>query len=218
MKIIVVFIFVFCNLFCSGQQQFALYFDTSKAVLSASELVRFKNWIGVNKESKILAINGYTDEDGTNDYNDSLSKKRVDFIYATVKNSIAIRDDFQSRSFGENFKQSKNKAENRKVIVFFIEKKDLALENEILGLQQSTNQPSVKTPRVFASKYEMINTSDGSVLKIDLNQAFMSAVDRSKPGEKLVIDNLNFVINTFIVTNSSRPKLFEILTDRKSVV
>ena len=195
--------------FC--QEQFNIFFDSNKFEVSKSELSKIQAWIKVNSDAKIVAINGFTDEDGTNRFNDSLAKKRVQSVLNIVKNKIKIRDDFKSRSFGENFAQSKIKFENRKVTVFFILKKDLFRENEILKIQTIENKPIVKTPKIFPGKVSFENP-DGSVLEFQLDNQFMKTIDEAKVGEKLKLDNLNFEINTFIITNKSRPKLFELLT------
>jgi len=69
----------------------------------------------LNKEVKIVAIHGFTDEDGSNGFNDTLANKRVNSIFNLVKDKVKIREDFKTRSFGENFNQSKNKAETGKL-------------------------------------------------------------------------------------------------------
>ena len=201
--------------FTFGQGQVAIYFDTNKAVISKIEKERLQNWILLNKASKIIAINGYTDDDGSNNFNDSLAKKRVDFIYNFVKNEVAIRNDFTSRSFGENFNQSINKAENRKVLIYYILKKDLIREDEILGIKSNDVKVTTKKSRFFSDKIEIENL-DGSITKMDLNPLFMKAIDEAKPGEKLKLENLNFVVNTFIVTKNSRPQMFELLAVLRS--
>lgn len=201
--------------FTFGQGQVAIYFDTNKAVISKIEKERLQNWILLNKASKIIAINGYTDDDGSNNFNDSLAKKRVDFIYNFVKNEVAIRNDFKSRSFGENFNQSINKAENRKVLIYYILKKDLIREDEILGIKSNDVKVTTKKSRFFSDKIEIENL-DGSITKMDLNPLFMKAIDEAKPGEKLKLENLNFVVNTFIVTKNSRPQMFELLAVLRS--
>ena len=211
MKSIFLYLYFLTTLFCFSQQQYVLYFESNKADLSKEEELTFQSWIAANKEVKILAINGYTDEDGTTDFNDTLSKKRVDFVFGLVRNKIAIRSDFKSRSFGENFNQSKNKALNRKVSIFYIDKKDLPREEEILGIKPIESTSIAKTPRTFIDKLEIENP-DGSFTKILLDQAFMKVIDGAKKGEKVKLDNLNFVVNTFIVTNASRPKMFELLS------
>ncbi|WP_395047267.1 OmpA family protein, partial [Flavobacterium sp.] len=95
----------------NAQEQFSVYFDSNKYELSASENNELQTWISQNSTSKVLAINGYTDEDGTNQYNDSLALKRVEKVYQNIKDKVKIREDFKTRSFGENFQQSKNKSE-----------------------------------------------------------------------------------------------------------
>ncbi len=204
-----VFIFIICNLLSYSQQQFTLLFNSNKFDISGIETKKLQSWISQNSDVKIIAINGYTDEDGTNQFNDSLAKKRVNFVFNLVNNKIKIREDFKTRSFGENFVQSKNKAENRKVTIFYLLKKDLIRENEILGIQPIENAPILKEIRSFPSKMQFENP-DGTVENINLDVNFMKQIDESKSGEKLKLENLNFVINTFIVTNMSRSKMYEL--------
>jgi outer membrane protein OmpA-like peptidoglycan-associated protein len=101
-----------------AQEQFSVYFESNKHELSIPENKELQDWIKQNATSKVLAINGYTDEDGSTQYNDSLAQKRVEKVYQNIKGNLKIREDFKTRSFGENFQQSKNKAENRKVTIF----------------------------------------------------------------------------------------------------
>ncbi|RZJ30203.1 MAG: OmpA family protein, partial [Flavobacterium sp.] len=150
---------------------------------------------------------GYTDEDGTTGFNDTLAAKRVSTIYNLVKGKLKIRDDFKSRSFGEKFPQSKNKAENRKVDVFYILPKDLPRENEILGI---TEIPKPK-PAIHYPPKLSIKNPDGKVVEFKLDTIFMKKVTEAKTGEKLKLENLNFVINTFAIVPESRGKLFELL-------
>ena len=208
-KLLVVFLFVVFVSFCEAQEQIAVFFNSNKFDLSKTEKTKLNLWILQNKEVKIVAINGYTDEDGTNQFNDSLAKKRVDCIFNLIKDKIKIRDDFKTRSFGENFAQSKNKAENRKVTVYYILKKDLDRENEILGIKSIEKLVTIKEVRNFSSRMQFENP-DGSVEDLKLDVDFMKSIDQSKKGEKIKLENLNFVINTFIVTNASRPKMYEL--------
>ena len=57
-----------------AQEQFTVFFDSNKFEVTKTESKRLQDWILANKDSKIVAINGYTDEDGTNGFNDTLSK------------------------------------------------------------------------------------------------------------------------------------------------
>ena len=52
---------------------------------------------------------------------------------------------------------------------------------------------------------------NGTKSEFKLDREFMKKVGNAKTGEKLKIDNLNFIINTFAVVNESRGKLYELL-------
>ena len=134
----VLFYSVFLLVFQIGkaQEKFVVYFDNNKYDLNKVEQAKFDKWIAQNKTSKILSITGSTDEVGTNGFNDTLSQKRVNTIYALVNGKLKIRDDFKSISLGEKGATSTNKAENRKAIIHYIFEKDLAREDEILGIKK----------------------------------------------------------------------------------
>ena len=205
-------IYIFFLLICpylKAQEQFILYFDSNKFELNEAENEKFKKWISSNKDSKIVAINGFTDEDGSNSFNDSLAKRRVAFALSEIQSRIKIREDFKSRSFGEDFKQSIIKAENRKVTIYYILPKDIIREDEILGIKKETVVKPRPTPS-YPEKLVFTNP-DGSRLEIKLDVAFMNQINKGKAGEKLKIENLNFLINTFIVVNESRGKMYELL-------
>ena len=203
-------IFLFFSLVAQAQEEFSVYFDSNKYELKKQENEKLQNFIYTNKEVKIVAINGYTDEDGTSGFNDTLAQKRVNFIYETIKGKLKIRDDFKTRSFGERHKHSKVKAENRKVVIYFLQAKDLPRENEILGIKE---EPVVKKPKEMP-KYPQkitIQNPNGTSSELVFDIAFMEKLTIAKPGEKLKLDNLNFQLNTFAITNDSRPKMYELL-------
>ena len=195
---------------CHAQEQFTVYFDSNKFELNDKENEKLNTWISENKKNKILAINGYTDEDGTNGFNDTLAQKRVNCIFNAVKNQIKIREDFKTRSFGESFKQSKNKAENRRVIIYYILEKDLPREDEILGIKKEIVE-EIPKPEIFYPENMVFENPNGTKSEFKLDRAFMRKIGEAKTGEKLKIDNLNFVINSFAVVPESRGKLYELL-------
>ena len=201
-----------------AQEQTIVYFATNKYDLSKTENKKLQDWIIANPKVKIVAINGYTDEVGTTAKNDVLAQNRVDCIFSLIKGKIQIRDDFKTRSFGENFRQSKNKSENRKATLYYLLEKDLVREDEILGFKKP--EPIIEKPEPIIEKPKpeikypselSIENPDGSRTDYKLNVAFMKEVASAKTGEKLKIDNLNFVINTFAIVNESRGKLYELL-------
>lgn len=193
-----------------AQEQFSVYFDSNKFDLTTKEKQSLNNWVSANKNNKIVAIHGFTDEVGTTGFNDTLAQKRVDFIFQNVKNQIKIREDFKTRSFGESFNQSVNKAENRKVTIFYILEKDLPREDEILGIKKMIKEEQPKPEIVYPEKLVFENPN-GTKSEFKLDRVFMKTMGEAKPGEKLKIENLNFIINTFAVVNESRGKMYELL-------
>lgn len=202
------------NISAKAQEQFSLYFDTNKSELKKGEPQKLENWLAANKYSKILAINGYTDEDGTISMNDTLGQRRVTHVFGLIKNRVRIREDFKTRSFGKLHKQSANKAENRKVTIYYLLEKDLAKENEILGITESAPKPVERSgPVVYPSSIMVMGPKGEEELKLDV--AFMEKIGTAKAGEKLRIDNLNFYENSFGIMPDSRPKLYELLETMK---
>lgn len=210
MRAIALFACLLFTIGLSAQEQFSVFFDSNKAELKPSENDKLQNWITTNKDVKIVAINGYTDEDGSTGFNDTLARKRVNYIFGAVNGKVKIREDFKTRSFGEQHNLSKNKSENRKVTVYYIAAKDLPRENEILGIKPEPPAATEKPP-VFYPKNIVLENPDGSKTEYQLDMAFMKQVGAAAVGEKLKIDNLNFVINTFAVVPESRKKLYELL-------
>lgn len=210
-KKIVWFLFLLFQL-TFAQQKFVVYFDSNKHELNAPETERLNQWLALNKASKIVAINGYTDEDGSHIFNDSLAKKRVHFVYQFIQNKVKIRDDFKTRSYGEDFKQAINKAENRKVTLYYIEPKDLAKEEELLGIKKESPVSSeIPVAELNFPDTLVFENPNGTKSEFKLDVNFMKSVSKAIPGEKLKIENLNFLINTYIVVNESRGKLYELL-------
>ncbi|AMA49249.1 cell envelope biogenesis protein OmpA [Flavobacterium covae] len=198
---------LFLSLKSFTQEQFSVHFKSGQHELTPSEKLEVEKWIQENKKSKILSISGYTDEDGTNQYNDSLAKKRTETVFNLIKGKVAIRTDFKKINFGELHQQSKIKAENRKVILFFLKEKDLEKEKEIIVLKTPANNTDKVI--VFPSSI-LLNNPDGSETEIKLDVQFMKKLSESKVGDKLKIENLNFVLNTYAITQESRGKLYEL--------
>lgn len=201
---------IFINATLVAQEQASFYFDSNKFELKDNEIQKLNEWISTHKEVKIVAINGYTDEDGSIGFNDTLAQKRVDFIYKLVKDKVKIRDDFKTRSFGKLHKQSINKAENRRVTLYYLETKDLAREDEILGIKKEEVVTKPKPKKQFPEAI-VIQNPNGTESTFELNVAFMQQIDAAKPGDKLKLENLNFQLNTFAIVNESRGKLYELL-------
>lgn len=198
-------------LMASAQDQFSVYFDSNKYELKKTESDKLQAWINANATSKILAINGYTDEDGTTGLNDTLAQRRVSKVFSIIKGKVPTRSDFKIRSFGELHKHSPVKAQNRKVTIYFLQQKDLAKENEILGIKEEVKQISKTTKPTTVRGKIKLKGRDGKEEDMVLDEVFMKKLAEAKAGEKLRIDNLNFYENTFGVMPDSRPRLYELL-------
>lgn len=183
----------------NAQEQFAVYFDSNRFETTAAETKRFENWMAANAAVKIVAINGYTDEDGTSGFNDTLARRRVNFIFGKIKGKIKIREDFKTRSFGENFVQSGNKAENRKVIVYYILAKDLSREEEILGIRPIEAKPEEIVP----IEEETMNFPEKATLEDKLNL--------SRKGTLIRLNDINFYVNTFAIMPTSKRAIDELI-------
>lgn len=207
MRFVFLIILAFCYSKNFGQKQFPVYFDTNKSELSKAEAGRLNDWIRQFPDVKIVAINGFTDEDGSTTHNDSLSAQRVNHVFNIVDGRILLRSDFKTRSFGELHNQSANKSENRKAVIYYILPEEFVRENEILGI----TPPKPRERVVTYPERITVDNPDGTRSEFTLDINFMKEVATAKPGDKLVLSNVNFLINTFAIAPPSRGKLFEIL-------
>ena len=213
-KILLYALFFLSFQLVKAQEQFSVYFDSNKYDLIDKEKDKLNQWISANSTSKIVGIYGFCDEDGTNSFNDTLAKNRINFVCNYIKDKLKIREDFKTRNFGELHKLSKIKAENRKVTLFYIESKDLNRENEILGIKEE----ALVLPKVRIKYPEKVvfDNPNGTKSEYELDVAFMQKVTEAKTGEKLKLENLIFQINTYIVVPSSKGKMYELLLVMKN--
>lgn len=182
-----------------AQEKFVVYFDNNKYDLNKVEQAKFDKWLTANKTSKILSITGSTDEVGSNGFNDTLSQKRVNTIYALVNGKLKIRNDFKSISLGEKGATSANKAENRKAIIHYIFEKDLAREDEILGITPKV----VQEEEIIPIEEERMHFPEGATLQ--------DKIELSTKGTLIRLNNINFHINTFAVMANSKPSISELV-------
>jgi outer membrane protein OmpA-like peptidoglycan-associated protein len=140
-------VFLFLTFLGFSQEIFSVYFDTNKFDLTSQEIKRLQVWMNHNSNSKILSMEGFTDEVGSISYNDTLSLKRVAYIYNQVHNKLAVRADFKSNGFGELQQISDNKSENRRVTIYYLSEFQIELEEFIINdfkVQKSLDSLSIK--------------------------------------------------------------------------
>lgn len=182
-----------------AQEQFSVFFDSNKFEATKVEIKKLQDWMASNGDVKIVAINGYTDEDGSNGFNDTLASKRVNFVFNQVKDKIKIREDFKTRSFGENFQQLSSKALNRKVTIFYILPKDFARENEILGIQPKVLEPQ----EIIPIEEEAMNFPENATL--------LDKIQLSQKGTLIRLNDVNFYVNTFAIMPTSKQAIDELI-------
>ncbi|OXA72079.1 cell envelope biogenesis protein OmpA [Flavobacterium branchiophilum NBRC 15030 = ATCC 35035] len=209
MKKILCFMWMCFGVVVHAQESFSVYFDSNQYMLNVLEIKKLDAWMQQNHEVKIVGTNGFCDEDGSTGLNDTLAQKRIDFVYRYMQSKIKFRADFKTRNFGKLHQLSKIKAQNRRVTLYYILAKDLDKENDILGIKKE-EVPLIKKKIQFPEKL-MFENPNGSKTEMAMDTLFMKKINEAQVGEKLKIENLNFIINTFAVVNESRVKLYEIL-------
>ena len=214
MKKSLIFLFSVSYFITNAQSQFSVFFDSNKYELSKKELANLRQFTINNSTIKIIGANGFCDEGGSTVANDTLAKRRINTVFNIIKSKLKFREDFKTRSFGELHNLSKIKSENRKVILYYIEPKDFVREDEILGIKKPDIKPIIKSEIKFPEKITLQNM-DGTAVDIPLDQQFMKEINEAKTGQILNIQNLNFIINTFIVVEQSRARMYELLTVMK---
>ena len=188
MKFVFSIVFFWFGYFAFSQEQVTFYFDNDKFELNKVEAAKLQKWIAENTTSKILSITGSTDEVGTSGYNDTLSQKRVSYIFKQVNGKINIRPDFKSISLGEKGATSTSKAENRKAIIHYLLEKDLDKEDEVLGIKEVEPEVIIPDDAPLAEKVKL-----------------------AKVGTKITLKNINFYQNTFATMPESQGTLYDLL-------
>jgi outer membrane protein OmpA-like peptidoglycan-associated protein len=210
MKYLASLLFCFTVSCVFAQEQASFYFDSNKFILKKDELLKLNQWLVQQKEVKIVGVYGFCDEEGSVGFNDTLAKKRIDYVFNTIKGKVKIREDFKTRNFGEMHTLSAVKAENRKVILYYIQPKDFVNEEKIITKKKVVVEKE-KTKVKFSDIYVYENP-DGSIVNIKIDTIFMRKVSLADVGEKLKLHNMNFFVDTFAIMPQSRSVMYELLS------
>ena len=164
------FLFFLLSKNLEAQEQFEVYFDFNKSEINIFSIQKMQTWIKNNSDVEVVKIYGFCDWIGSNQYNDTLSIKRVQSVYNFLKNNnIAVLDNYEIKGFGEEFKQSKIQFENRKVVLYFQKKK--ILEN-----------PSPQPELSLSERITNAKVGDLLILKnINFKNRSPIIVEKSKP-------------------------------------
>ena len=122
-----------------AQDKLTVFFDFNKHNLNENATQQLQTWIANNPKIEVTKIYGFCDWKGTNNYNDSLSLKRVSTVFNFLKEkNIKVKEDYEIKGFGEDFEQSKVQSENRKVLIVYepiIEIQPLITDSKALSTQ-----------------------------------------------------------------------------------
>ncbi|MGV9004063.1 OmpA family protein [Flavobacterium sp.] len=194
MRIIIICLLTFCANFCFAQKEFELFFDFSKEAPNQKSKDELNDFLKVHSNLEILAISGYCDSIDDNSYNKVLAKRRINSVLELLKeNSILIKENTAINVIGEDFKQSKNQIENRKVVIKYSEKEKLIAPNII------SKEIEVDAAPIDEDKIEIERT------------ALLDKFDNAKAGDRIAIYNINFRFNSENILPESEPLLEELL-------
>lgn len=177
-----------------SQKQFEVYFDFNKDVPNEKSSDKLNDWIKMNQSAEIISIKGYCDSVDNKFYNKELAEKRIKSTLEILeKNSISINDNLIIEAVGEDFQQSKNQNENRKVVFNYLEK------SEPKSINLSENKSIEVVDEIVVNKIE---TERSSLFK---------KFEKAKIGDRIAIYNINFKFNSETIEETSGPLLEDLL-------
>ncbi|MCF6130489.1 OmpA family protein [Flavobacterium sp. AS60] len=213
-------IFILCislfSLYGFGQNKLDVFFDFNKDVPNEASQIKINQWVLDNKSAEIIKVLGYTDSVDDSKYNKDLAMRRVNSMVEFFnKNSIKVSDKVALKSFGEDFKYSKNQSENRKVEVFYnlIKEKNPDTKNVQTIPDGPFGRGRVKEATALETKEEedILEVADKVTLVEEERSALESKFDKAKKGDIVRINNINFYFNSERVMDESLPLLDELL-------
>lgn len=167
---------LFCSMTTFAQEKIEVFFDFDQYSLNDEAIKKLNTWIAERSNVEVVKIYGFCDWKGTNRYNDTLSLKRVNTVFEYLKqNKVVINKEYFLKGFGENFEQSKNQSDNRKVIVLFEEKQKTVPKADKNGKDKSKPlSESVKKAKAGQKiKLENINFYNNSAKWLPKSQKIL---------------------------------------------
>ncbi|MDN3676576.1 OmpA family protein [Flavobacterium paronense] len=198
-----------------SQNKLDVFFDFNKDIPNEASQIKIDKWISENKTAEISKVLGYCDSVDDSKYNKDLAMRRVNSMVAIfTNNNIKIVDKVELKSFGKDFKSSKNQSENRKVEVFY---NLIAVKNEdIRNVQTIPNGPFGKRQvkeAIAEDKVEndLFEVADMDAIVEEERGTLESKFYKAKKGDLIRINNINFYFNSERVMDQSMPLLDELL-------
>lgn len=194
MRIILAYLLVLFTSFSFAQKHFEVFFDFNKDIPNEKSTNELNTFLKANSSLEILSVSGYCDSIDDNTYNKSLAKRRINSVVELLKEkSISLNENTTFNAIGEDFKQSKNQEENRKVVIEYIEKEKIIAKN--IG----SNDIEKDVTPIDEDKIEIERTT------------LVEKFEKAKVGERIAIYNINFKFNAENIIPESEPLLEELL-------
>ncbi|WP_445454145.1 OmpA family protein [Flavobacterium sp. 25HG05S-40] len=183
-----------------GQKKLEVFFDFNTDVPNASSQSKVDQWMAENKNVAVTKIYGYCDSVDDSKYNKELALRRVNTMLAYFKKeNFKVDDNVELKSFGKDFKYSKNQSENRKVEIYY---------NEI-NVPNQTNAKETETNNINSDKdFELSSLAS---LVEEEKSTLKAKFVKAKVGDLIRIHNISFYFNSEKVMEQSEPLLDELL-------
>ena len=199
------------------EKQFIVFFDFNKDVPNESSQNKINLWVLENKNIEIIRVFGYCDSVDDSKYNKDLAMRRVNSVMSFFKsNAVRINDKVELKSFGKDFKYSKNQSDNRKVEVFYNLVKDNQAKIETIKTLPKTpfsnesDKQLVKQVTTENKENHILEFEDLEVLVEKEKATLASKFEKAKVGDLVRISNINFFFNSEKVMEQSFPLLNEL--------
>lgn len=195
------------------EKQFIVFFDFNKDVPNESSQYKINLWVLENKNIEITRVLGYCDSVDDSMYNKDLAMRRVNSVMSFFKsNAVRINDKIELKSFGKDFKYSKNQSDNRKVEVFYnLVKDNLAkIETTKTPFSNKSDKQLLKQVTTENKENDILEIEDLEVLVEKEKATLASKFDKAKVGDLVRISNINFYFNSEKVMERSFPLLDEL--------
>lgn len=182
--LIILFLMSFC---IEAQEKFNVYFDFDKDTPNSDATLKLQSWMKEQKNVEVYKVEAFCDSVDTNFYNKNLATRRMHSVLDILKtNQFAISPNLEATAVGEDFKQSKIQAENRKVTFFY---KPITIKKSNIENTKDVEEEPVE-----------------EALKVSLLDLFKNA----KEGDLIKIQNINFYFNSEVVVPKSESVLNEL--------
>lgn len=183
----------------SAQDKLVLLFDFNQDFINQKSKIEFNKWLENSKDKEILEIIGYCDSIDSNSYNDELSVRRANNVLDLLElNDVQISEKCQLLGLGEDFEQSENRSENRKVVLYY----------QLKALQNSSN-PKKSDKEILAAK--ITEDKKVSLNSVENQSTLIEKINNAKVGDLIQLENLNFYLNSEKIMTESQSILSDLL-------